>query len=89
MYPRYVALHEVTWCMLVWCTQNTPRWQQFYMAPAMPACACVHVYFLLFSFLQFELLILVVVIAIVIFCLQCLNLDVVHNYLNSIQQAKL
>ena len=22
---RYVALHEVTWCMVVWCTQNAPR----------------------------------------------------------------
>ena len=21
----YVALHEVTWCMVVWCTQNVPR----------------------------------------------------------------
>ena len=21
----YVALHEVTWCMVVWCTQNLPR----------------------------------------------------------------
>ena len=25
----YVALHEVTWCMVVWCTQNTLRQQQF------------------------------------------------------------
>ncbi len=25
----YVALHEVTRCMVVWCTQNAPRWQQF------------------------------------------------------------
>ena len=32
-----VALHEVTWCMVVWCTQNTPRWQQFHVAPAMLA----------------------------------------------------
>ena len=64
----------------------------------MPVRVCVHAsmracmrvcYVLLFSFLQFELLILVVVIAIVIFCLQCLNLDVVHNYLNSVQHAKL
>jgi len=21
----YVALHEMTWCMVVWCTQNAPR----------------------------------------------------------------
>ena len=21
----YVALHEVTWCMVVWCTQNLRR----------------------------------------------------------------
>ena len=33
----YVALHEVAWCMVVWCTQNAPRWQQFHVAPAMPA----------------------------------------------------
>ena len=33
----YVALHEVTWCMVVWYTQNAPRWQQFHVAPAMPA----------------------------------------------------
>ena len=24
-------------CMVVWCTQNAPRWQQFLVAPAMPA----------------------------------------------------
>ena len=33
----YVALHEVTWRMVVWCTQNALRWQQFLVAPAMPA----------------------------------------------------
>ena len=22
MHVMYVALHEVTWCMVVWCTQN-------------------------------------------------------------------
>ena len=33
----YVALHEVTWCMVVWCTQDAPRRQQFYVAPAMSA----------------------------------------------------
>ena len=33
----YLALHEVTWCMVVWCTQNAPRRQQFHVAPAMPA----------------------------------------------------
>ena len=32
----YVALHEVTWCMVVWCTQNAPRRQQIHVAPAMP-----------------------------------------------------
>ena len=32
----YVALHAVTWCMVVWCTQNAPRRQQFHVAPAMP-----------------------------------------------------
>ena len=37
MYLAYVALHEVTWCMVVWFTQNVPRWQQFHVAPAMPA----------------------------------------------------
>ena len=31
------TLHEVKWCMVVWCTQNAPRWQQFHVAPAMPA----------------------------------------------------
>ena len=30
MHLMYVALHKV-----VWCTQNIPRWQQFYVAPAM------------------------------------------------------
>ena len=29
MHLTYVALHEVTWCMAVWCTQKPPRWQQF------------------------------------------------------------
>ena len=37
MHLTYVALHEVTWCMVVWSTQNAPRWQQFHKAPAMPA----------------------------------------------------
>ena len=37
MHLTYVALHELTWCMVVWCTQNAPRWQQFHVAPAMPA----------------------------------------------------
>ena len=31
------CLHEVTWCMVAWCTQNVPRQQQFHMAPAMSA----------------------------------------------------
>ena len=26
-----------TWCMVVWCTQNAPRRQQFHVAPPMPA----------------------------------------------------
>ena len=38
----YVALHEVTWCMAVWCTQNAPRRQQFHVAPAMPALEVHH-----------------------------------------------
>ena len=25
MHLTYVALHEVTWCMVVWCTQNLLR----------------------------------------------------------------
>ena len=25
MHLTYVALHEVTWCMVVWCTQNLRR----------------------------------------------------------------
>ena len=29
MHLTCVALHEVTWCMVVWCTQNAPKWQQF------------------------------------------------------------
>ena len=32
MHLTYVALHEVTWCMVVWCTQNAPKWQQFHVA---------------------------------------------------------
>ena len=32
----YVALHEVIQCVVVWCTQNAPRQQQFHVAPAMP-----------------------------------------------------
>ena len=32
-----LALHEVKWYMVVWCTQNAPKWQQFLVAPAMPA----------------------------------------------------
>ena len=42
MHLTYVALHEVTWCMVVWCTQNAPRWQQFHEAPAMPALSVHH-----------------------------------------------
>ena len=31
MHLKYVALHEVTWCMVVWCTQNMLIWQQFHV----------------------------------------------------------
>ena len=31
----YAALHEVTWSMVY--TELAPRWQQFHVAPAMPA----------------------------------------------------
>ena len=34
MNPTY-ARNDVTWCMVVWCTQNAPRRQQFHVAPAM------------------------------------------------------
>ena len=37
MYLTYLVLHEVACCMVVWCTQNAPRRQQFHVAPAMPA----------------------------------------------------
>ena len=33
----YVALYEVSWCMVVWGTKNAPRWQQFHVAPTTPA----------------------------------------------------
>ena len=36
------ALHEVTRCMVVWCTQNAPRLQQFHVAPAMPELQAHH-----------------------------------------------
>ena len=42
MHLTYVALHELTWCMVVWCTQNAPRRQQFHVAPAMPALYVHH-----------------------------------------------
>ena len=42
MHLTYVALHEVTWFMVVWCTQNAPRRQQFYVAPAMSALYVHH-----------------------------------------------
>ena len=29
------AWSDMTWCIVVWCTQNMPRWQQFQVAPAM------------------------------------------------------
>ena len=38
----YVALHEVAWCMVVWCTQNSTRRQQFHVAPAMSALYVHH-----------------------------------------------
>ena len=31
-----MALHEVTWCMVIWCTQNAPGQQQFHVTPALP-----------------------------------------------------
>ena len=37
------TLHEVTQCMVVWCTQNPPRWQQFHVAPAMPVPTAVDI----------------------------------------------
>ena len=38
VHRMYVALHEVTWCMVVaWCTQNAPRRQRFHVAPAVSA----------------------------------------------------
>ena len=37
-----MALHEVTWCTVVWCTQNAPRWQFFLVAPAMLALYVHH-----------------------------------------------
>ena len=33
MHTTYVALHEVTWSMVVWCTQDAPGWQQFHVTP--------------------------------------------------------
>ena len=33
----YVALHEVTWCMVVWYIQEAPRRRKIHVAPAMPA----------------------------------------------------
>ena len=38
----YVALHEVTWRIVVWCTQNKMRWQQFHVAPAMSVLLLRH-----------------------------------------------
>ena len=38
----YVALHEGTWCMVVWYIQNAPRWQQLQVAPAMSALYAHH-----------------------------------------------
>ena len=37
MYLTRVALCEVIRGTFAWCTQNAPRWQQFHVAPAMPA----------------------------------------------------
>ena len=51
MHLTYVALHEVTWCMVVWCTQNMPRQQQFHVAPAMPA----HKYAILVNIIIFNI----------------------------------
>ena len=43
MHLTYVALHEVTWCLVVWCTQNAQRWQQFHVALTMPALQVHHI----------------------------------------------
>ena len=37
-----VKWHGVTWCMVLWCTENAPRRQQFHVAPAMPALYVHH-----------------------------------------------
>ena len=37
VYPRSSKFLYVYICMVVWCTQNAPRWQQFLVTPAMPA----------------------------------------------------
>ena len=29
-----MALHEATWCRVVWCTQNAPRRQQLHVVTA-------------------------------------------------------
>ena len=42
MHLTYVTLHEVTRCMVVWCSQSAPRWLQFPVAPAMPALSVHH-----------------------------------------------
>ena len=34
----YVALHEVIWCVVVWCSQNVPRWQQIHVAKPYKPC---------------------------------------------------
>ena len=38
----HMALHEVTQCLVVWCTQNVPGQHQFHVAPAMPALEVHH-----------------------------------------------
>ena len=37
MYIHFAWSDTVHGCMVVWCTQNPLRWQQFHAAPAMPA----------------------------------------------------
>ena len=37
----YIALHEVTWSMVVWCTQNMLRQQRCHVAAAM-SVLCIH-----------------------------------------------
>ena len=52
MHMTYVVLHEVTWCIVVWRTQNAPRLQQFHVAPAMSALLSTPLQWILKNVLQ-------------------------------------